>query len=268
MKVAILIGMLIGMMSMTSCITVMNVRESGVIETRSGKIETFDELEVSSNIKVKFFVAPEFSYTIQSDTVVLNKVELTQIGGKIRVGYKDFMSFNSNITTLLDIYVPNEWLSSKEFELDASGASRVNFDTLEVNFGKMDIDISGASSFEATRVKSAEVELEASGASTGRIKGEFGRIKLDVSGASTVNAGGTAEVFVAEASGASSINAGNLKSAKVESAQSSGASNISFGEAREIEDMRASGASSIHYSGEPERIQNQSSSGASKISRK
>lgn len=266
MRIALILGALIAMM-MTSCITVMNIKESNEIEARSGKLNNFDELAVSSNVKVKIVESDEFGYVMQYDTILRSKISISQIGGKVWIGLKDMTMFANCPETFVDLFVPSEWLNSEEIEMDLSGSSRVDFDTLAVNFKKMDIDISGASSFEATKINSTNVEVEASGASRGTIKGEFGKLKVDISGASTMNVGGTAIEYIAETSGASNVYSGNLKVDKIESARASGASTMVLGEANRIETMRASGASSIRYSGNPQ-IDEKNTSGASSISKK
>ena len=153
-------------------------------------------------------------------------------------------------------------LGRGELSLDLSGASHIK--SLKANAGKLDAEISGASSC-ITYGSFHEVELDLSGASSNNfmiktdkleadisgatkvsLDGDFGKVELDASGACEVNLKGTIGTLEVDASGASNVKALN---AETENAvlETSGASNCSVNVTRSIMIEDATGASNIRY---------------------
>ena len=134
-------------------------------------------------------------------------------------------------------------LGRGEISLELSGASHIK--TLNANAGKLDAEISGASSC-VVYGSYHEAELDLSGASKTSLDGDFGKVELDASGACEVNLKGTIETLEVDASGASNVKAMN---AETENAilETSGAANCSVNVTRSIMVEDATGASNIRY---------------------
>ena len=153
-------------------------------------------------------------------------------------------------------------LGRGELSLDLSGAS--NIKSLNVNAGKLDAEISGASyckmygsyyeveldlsgaSSNNFMIKADKLEADVSGATKTSLDGDFGKVELDASGACEVNLKGTIRNLEVDASGASNVKAMN---AEAENAilETSGAANCSVNVTRSIMIEDATGASNIRY---------------------
>ena len=153
-------------------------------------------------------------------------------------------------------------LGRGELSLDLSGASHIK--SLKADAGKLDAEISGASScimygsyYEAEldlsgassnnfTIKADKLEADVSGATNTSLDGDFGKVELDVSGAGEVNLKGTIGTLEVDASGASNVKAMN---AVTENAilETSGAANCSVNVTRSIMIEDATGASNIRY---------------------
>lgn len=110
------------------------------------------------------------------------------------------------------------------------------------------------------------VDLEISGASTGKVAGvKTDKLGLEISGASKLTIDGEVRELNAQASGASGINAENLKTGNAD-VDSSGASSVTVNATGDLK-ANASGASSVTYVGDPKSVK-QNSSGASSVKKK
>ncbi len=153
-------------------------------------------------------------------------------------------------------------LGRGELSLDLSGAS--NIKSLNVNAGKLDAEISGASSCKlygsyheveldlsgassnSFVIKADKLEADVSGATKTSLDGDFGEVELDASGACEVSLKGTIINLEVDASGASNVKAMN---AVTENAilETSGAANCSVNVTRSVMIEDATGASNIRY---------------------
>ena len=134
-------------------------------------------------------------------------------------------------------------LGRGELSLELSGASHIK--TLNANAGKLDAEISGASSC-VMYGSYLEAELDLSGATKTSLDGDYGKVEIDASGACEVNLKGTIGTLEIDASGASNVKAMN---AEAENAilETSGAANCSVNVTRSIMIEDATGASNIRY---------------------
>ena len=134
-------------------------------------------------------------------------------------------------------------LGRGELSLELSGASHIK--TLNANAGKLDAEISGASSC-VMYGSYHEAELDLSGATMTSLDGDYGKVEIDASGACEVNLKGTVGTLEVDASGASNVKAMN---AEAENAilETSGAANCSVNVTRSIMIEDATGASNIRY---------------------
>ena len=134
-------------------------------------------------------------------------------------------------------------LGRGELSLELSGASHIK--SLNANAGKLDAEISGASSC-VMYGSYHEAELDLSGATNTSLDGDFGKVEIDASGACEVNLKGTIGTLEVDASGASNVKA---LSAEAENAilETSGAANCSVNVTRSIMIEDATGASNIRY---------------------
>ena len=134
-------------------------------------------------------------------------------------------------------------LGRGELSLESSGASHIK--TLNANAGKLDAEISGASSC-VMYGSYLEAELDLSGATKTSLDGDYGKVEIDASGACEVNLKGSIGTLEIDASGASNVKAMN---AEAENAilETSGAANCSVNVTRSIMIEDATGASNIRY---------------------
>ena len=134
-------------------------------------------------------------------------------------------------------------LGRGELSLELSGASHIK--TLNANAGKLDAEISGASSC-VMYGSYHEAELDLSGATKTSLDGDYGKVEIDASGACEVNLKGSIGTLEIDASGASNVKAMN---AEAENAilETSGAANCSVNVTRSIMIEDATGASNIRY---------------------
>ena len=123
------------------------------------------------------------------------------------------------------------------------------------------LELSGACQADVAGFNSGDLEVEQSGASAAALNADLSRLTLDMSGASRIDLRGRAADLNVDGSGASQINALQLDAANA-AFDLSGACNT---KARVRETLHAdlSGASQVRYAGNPTRIEQDLSRGAS-----
>lgn len=112
-------------------------------------------------------------------------------------------------------------IGSREFDLDVSGASKV--EGLSIKAGSIESDVSGASAVKMNG-KFSKAELDISGASNSNFKIDADDLNLEISGACNFDLDGTFGSMIVEASGA--VNASISGSAKTLNAEASGAAKL------------------------------------------
>lgn len=135
--------------------------------------------------------------------------------------------------------------------------------TIFLTYTSLDeLRINGASTVSTDETLNAKsLLLKISGASTVSLKVEVSRLNADISGASTVKMSGTADEHWIEVSGASNYSASDVKARTVD-VEASGASSAKV-HAEESLEARSYGASSVRYSGNPGKVDADSSGAGS-----
>ncbi len=244
----------------------------------------FTGLDLSGSVKVNLVRSDTYKVEVtlprELEECLLVRVE----EGELKIGWKrnippKFLKNSSGWTCEAEIHMPSLRelemsgvtslqcsdtfdLGRGEFSLDMGGASRLA--SLNVNAGKLEADISGASSYEITG-EIGEAELEISGAATGSFTINADRLEAEVSGASNTTFDGTFGTADIEASGACELHlkgtVGLLKAdasgaAKVKAMgavtedaviQASGAASCGVNVTRSITIKDATGTSKIRY---------------------
>jgi hypothetical protein len=202
--------------------------------SKTFKVSGFDKLELGSAFNI-VVTKGEFSVKVSGRQEDVDELEANVSGGKLRITYKN-KSWSRNNHKSIDIEISMPTLRG----LDLSGASRSKISGFD-NLSALDLTISGASTSEIN-VVAQKISLNFSGASTITLIGSGGRIEGELSGATTfrgydfkakeahleVSGASNAKVMATErleieASGASSVRYRGTASVK---ANTSGASSI------------------------------------------
>ncbi len=245
----------------------------------------FTDLDLSGTVKVNLVKSDAYKVEVtlprELEDYLLVRVE----GGELKIGWKKnlpskfFHKNSGDWTCEAEIAMPelrelemsgatslqcNDTfdLGRGEFSLDLSGASKVY--SLNVNAGKLEAEISGASFCEVTgdlgeaelelsgaakstfKINADRLEAEVSGAGNTTLDGAFGVAGIEVSGACVLHLKGTVGTLKANASGAAKLKA---MGAVTEEAflQTSGAAVCEVNVTRSIVINDATGASRIRY---------------------
>lgn len=163
---------------------------------------TYSGIRVESCIEVRY--SPDCTETsVEADVNLIPYVEIYQKGQVLVISLADGLRLDDAWWNDLRVVVTlpeKERLESVEltgasafisevpvtgdrFIVDASGASRF---TGEITAGKLDMKLSGASSFECGSLRCEQLELNASGASHASISGKVDLCSLSLSGASSL----------------------------------------------------------------------------------
>ena len=213
---------------------------SCMINTVASKNEATSTYEVNTSyksLKVKNAIRVEYRHDIDTlqiiaDSSILSKIKVNYDNEGIEIYASDFRRSYS-VTAI----VP----ASKDLKsIEIGGASSFTSDG-EIKTEKLDIEVSGASHFDAN-IDCQSLEVSVSGASSAEIGGKAVNANIEVSGASKLSSNGEylntdyADVDLSGASTAEIICNKNI------TGEASGASKLSFrGEAKA--DVSTSGAS-------------------------
>lgn len=213
---------------------------SCMINTVASKNETTSTYEVNTSyksLKVKNAIRVEYRHDIDTlqiiaDSSILSKIKVNYDDEGIEIYASDFRRSYS-VTAI----VP----ASKDLKsIEIGGASSFTSDG-EIKADKLDIEVSGASHFDAN-IDCQSLEVSVSGASSAEIGGKAVNANIEVSGASKLSSNGEylntdyADVDLSGASTAEIICNKNI------TGEASGASKLSFGGAAKA-DVSTSGAS-------------------------
>lgn len=213
---------------------------SCMINTVASKNETTSTYEVNTSyksLKVKNAIRVEYRHDIDTlqiiaDSSILSKIKVNYDDEGIEIYASDFRRSYS-VTAI----VP----ASKDLKsIEIGGASSFTSDG-EIKAEKLDIEVSGASHFDAN-IDCQSLEVSVSGASSAEIGGKAVNANIEVSGASKLSSNGEylntdyADVDLSGASTAEIICNKNI------TGEASGASKLSFGGAAKA-DVSTSGAS-------------------------
>ncbi len=232
----ILLILLSSLLILNSChLRCLKGNGSTTTETRS--VSNFNELQVSSALKVIYSESPTYKVEVVADDNLIGYITTEVHGNELQIGLKHKRCFNKATNAEIHVSAPS---------IDK-------------------IEISGASQFETTdTLHVGNLNLKASGASKILIKNKITTLTGEISGASVVETSGNSTSININASGASVFNASNLqtKIAIIDfSGSSTGTVNVINSLAAEL-----SGASTLNYYGNP--TVNSNTSGSSNINKK
>jgi Putative auto-transporter adhesin, head GIN domain len=192
------------------------IKGSGVAKVENREVRDFTRIEVGGAINVEVVAQKDFRVDVEADDNLLEYIQTEVKGDTLKIYTKKRISPKTKIHIV--IAMP-----------DLTGA-----------------EVSGASKFAASNIKTDSFNLGVSGASKLEINGEAQDLNIEASGASKINAEGlkVSNAFV-DVSGATSVSVFATEEIKAD----------------------ASGASKVNYVGEPKNIIKHTS-GASRVSQK
>lgn len=220
-----------------SCDSIAGIKGSSTIIESNYEIADFNGLEVSHAISVQIVQSDEYKVVVKHNDNIKQYLIVEKNGSVLKLGLQYGKSYK-NVRVSAIIYTP----------------------TIET------VDISGASEVFCSSLKSENLSIESSGAST--FKGEINseNLKINASGSSSFKLQGEIQNMYCEMSGASYLKAKAMSVQKELKVHASGASYVSILCNGDII-AKLSGASSLHYYGTGSII-NQSVTGASNLSAK
>ena len=212
--------LLLSSLYLTSCLD--NVVEGhGAMSTESRPVnKAFNSVEIDAPVDATITIQPgstsSFSLSGYSNLLKHIRTEIKDSTLHIFIPEITEMHTDKNLTAQItlpsliglsisgssDVNIVGDIIGS-EFNADASGAAKINVQS--VNVDNMTVDMSGKGSFSALGGKVGVAEYDASGAMTIKAYGlECRRVRVDMSGA------GHAEVFATEKLKADVSGAGNV----------------------------------------------------------
>jgi len=169
---------------------------SGPVVTKEYLIEGFNWVVVSSAVEVEITRSIDHSITITGYENLIERLEVDLSGQKLIIRLKPGRYFNNNVKAVITMPDLSKFVvsgassgtakgftSADDFDLEVSGASRVDF---SIETGNTNLNISGASKV-AGELKAQDIRLTVSGVSHCELTGSGGNTNLNVSGASQVN---------------------------------------------------------------------------------
>lgn len=192
-------------------ISIGKIKGSGNFVTEKRQVSDFTKVDVSGAFEVEIIAQKDFAVEVDADDNLLKIIKTEVKGDTLEIGRDK--SFSSRHRIKIRVYAPN----------------------IE------DLDVSGASKINLVNINNESLNIETSGASSVKIKGQTENLTLDMSGASQIEA--------------------KDLSAKQVSVDGSGASqaNIFVSETLSAD---LSGASQVKYSGNPTEINKNTSGGS------
>ncbi|MCG8474173.1 MAG: DUF2807 domain-containing protein [Cytophagales bacterium] len=202
---------------------------------RERKLPAFSSLNISGAFIVYFTQGDEDRVSVEASERMYDKI-ITEVKGRtLHIKLEPRMRFRN--PGRMAIYIQSDDLEV----LDISGACKF-YTKNTLSAKNFNMDLSGASKIEMD-ITAEKISLDASGASKLKISGKTEELKLDLSGASSIQSKDLVSDNVKiDASGASSISLNVQKSLK---AELSGASKIRYLGSPEHYNVDASGASSV-----------------------
>jgi hypothetical protein len=171
--------------------------------TRDYNISGFSRVSVKFALEADIIRSDQFKVTISGSDSLIENAEVYQEGDRLVVGYHlNFLSFLTAPFShgVVTIYMPEirelqitgaarshlkGFSSDKEFALQVSGASQVDF--ADFAAGSMRWELSGASQIRGQIKLGGDADIRTSGASHITLKGEVRDISVDATGASQID---------------------------------------------------------------------------------
>lgn len=165
-----------------SCCGCTGIPGSGVSDTETRQVDSFDEIELSGIGTLNISTGDTQSVSVTADDNLLELLETSVSDGKLKI--RPTKSISPKTDIVIDVTIPN----IKAVEL--SGATSLNLDN--VSSESLSIEMSGACGADGSG-NIGDLNLEMSGACKARFKSlEAKNVKVDLSGA------GSATVFASE----------------------------------------------------------------------
>ena len=172
----------------TSC-SAKTIKGSDNIIKREVSISDFDEVSVSTGIRVVYTTGAKAKATIQAPDNIMEYVRVSNDGNELNIGLKHHngsINFNGNFA--VTVYISSRALHEVE------------------KAAKIDIDASSASSVNVSGIVATVVNGDTSSAAQLTLKGKCERADFEASSSSTIHASAlTAKSGSAESSSAASI---------------------------------------------------------------
>jgi hypothetical protein len=196
----------------------------------------FTALDIQNAFEADVTRAESFSIIIRVDDNVLELLDVSKVGGTLRLRLEPGTSLRGDVTLEATITMPV--LES----LRLSGASKANVSGFRLS-DRLDVGLSGASRVDGD-VEAGEIDIEASGASRVTLAGSGTDLTLEGSGASDLNlANFVVDSADIELSGASQATV-NVQE-RIDSADVSGASRLRYRGNPSLGDVYTSGGGTV-----------------------
>ncbi|MDE7092337.1 MAG: DUF2807 domain-containing protein [Muribaculaceae bacterium] len=229
--------------------------------SKNFEVGSFNELEVSSGIKVIFTQSDGPTKVVANcPDNLIDRLDVKNDNGELKIRFKKgtniiyngqkakSVTFEISAPALKEIELSSaagftaQSLNSKDLSIDLSGASSFKVESLVAT--KADIELGGASSVNLTNAKIANCEFDLSGASVVKVNNYIGeKGDIEVSGASRVEMAGKLTSLKLYVSGASTAKLSNLVVADG-SVNASGASGVTVN-MKNMDLISASGSSKV-----------------------
>lgn len=224
------------------------------------KISDFNEIEASQAIKVIFVQGPNNGIASISTTPSAEKYL------KVEVKDKTLKAYYTNTDGIENVKIKGPSIikvSSPELtEVDLSSASNVTIEgDLNVK-GKLEIDLSSASSFNASNISCQKLDIEFSSSASAYISNLTGFLDADLSSASSLEIARVKGNLDAETSSAASMTINSITSSNIKAEASSASSIKLSGISAGTINASASSGSKINLSGKAKKLNHDASSGA------
>ncbi len=227
---------------------------------RSVKIGDFNEIEASQAIKVVFVQGPNNGVASISTTTSADKYL------RVEVKDKTLKAYYTNTNGLENVKIKGPSIikvSSPELnEVDLSSAANVTIEGDLNSSGKLEIDLSSASSFNASKISCQKLAIDFSSSASAYIGELTGFLDAELSSASSFEIGSIKGNVDVEASSAASMSVNSLSSSAI-TADASSASSIKLsGISGGAINATASSGAKINLSGKAKSLNHEASSGA------
>jgi hypothetical protein len=207
-----------------------SIKGNGNVVEETRNVGSFDEIKATRGMNVYISQGEEIKVRVEADENLLDAIE-TKVEQNTLV-----VSTSKNIRS--------------------STSKKVYVTVSEVNSIK---STAGSNVYSENQIKAKSLDLTASAGSNMHLDVEVRRLNVSASAGSNIKLEGRSEVFVAKASAGSNIKAEDLITGECEARASSGA-NIWI-EVQNKLDGHASSGGNVFYSGNPQSINTENSSG-------
>jgi hypothetical protein len=207
-----------------------SIKGNGNVVEETRNVGSFDEIKATRGMNVYISQGEEIKVRVEADENLLDAIE-TKVEQNTLV-----VSTSKNIRS--------------------STSKKVYVTVSEVNSIK---STAGSNVYSENQIKAKSLDLAASAGSNMHLDVEVRRLNVSASAGSNIKLEGRSEVFVAKASAGSNIKAEDLITGECEARASSGA-NIWI-EVQNKLDGHASSGGNVFYSGNPQSINTENSSG-------